>query len=250
MQRASADIECARQSNAPVLVTGERGVGKQFAARLIHGRGRRRLAPLTVIDCLGPSDTELAARLFGAVPGDPGAQLSSAFEPPNPGTLVLTNAGELSPTLQDTLDRFLGLDGFPRRGSDRQPTKIRSRLIATSNQYLFDDVAAGRFRDQLFYRLNVIHIPIPPLRQRRDDIPLLLHHFLRLVAAARSLSTPKLTDRASKALYEYLWPGNVTQLKAVVNRLVSDSDGDTVDWHHLPHELLAASTAHGALRES
>ena len=250
IQRASADIQSAGQSDASVLVTGERGVGKRLVARLIHGRGRRRLAPLTFVDCLGVSDTEIAARLFGQVLGDPNARLSSAFEGANTGTLVLTDAAELSPALQVTLLGFLGIHEFPDPGSPVHVVDVGARLISTSHQDLFEDVAAGRFLDRLFYRLNVVHIPLPPLRKRRADIPLLLHHFLRLLSATQTLTTPRLTDRARTALYEYDWPGNVTQLKAVVGQLVAESGGATIDWHDLPRELLMASVEHGALRES
>ena len=146
---------------------------------------------------------------------------------------------------------FLATREFPRLGSIQAPSRFDVRLIATSSDTLFEDVMSGRFRDDLFYRLNMVYVSLPPLRQRRDDIPVLFHHFIRVMSVQLGLPAPRLTDEAEAALHGYAWPGNVVQIQEVAQRLVVGSVGETVGAHDLPREILAAAPSlDRLLRES
>ena len=195
---------------------------------------------LVAVDCQGIPDTQLASELFDQVHDTLGRTLPSRVEQASAGTLLLNGASELSPPLQDALLHFLASREFPRLGSTQAPSQVDVRLIATSRATLFDEVTSGRFRNDLFYRLNVVHVTLPPLRRRRDDIPLLFRHFMRVLSAQRGLVPAHITDAAEAALARYDWPGNVVQVREVADRLVATSAGAPVGPETLPREVLGA----------
>lgn len=241
IRRAGEDIDYASRSDVTVLVTGERGVGKKLVARFIHGQSRHRRARVVPVHCQGVSDTQLATELFGQNLNPSGRPLPSRLQQANGGTLLLNGVNELSLPLQDALLHFLASREFPLLGPTPTPSRVDVRLIATSHDTLFEDVTSGRFRDDLFYRLNTTHVTLPPLRRRREDISVLLHHFMRMLSVGRELTPPHLTDEAEAALRVYDWPGNVTQLRHVATRLVAESAGEMIDQTALPREILGVS---------
>src|SRR5215213_297737 len=181
-QSIEQEITEAARTDAKVLITGESGVGKEVVARLIHQRSARRHAPLVTINCAGIPDTLLASELFGHVRGsftDAYRDKQGWIEQAHRGTIFMDEIGEMSPQMQSMLLRFLENGEIQRVGSDRRTTSVDVRIITATNRKLLERVAAGQFREDLFYRLNVIHIEIPPLRERREDIPALLANFLR-----------------------------------------------------------------------
>ena len=248
IRRAGRDIDWAARSDATVLITGERGVGKRLVARLIHGRSPRGRAAFIPVDCQGIPDTQLASELFGQMQDTSGRHLPSRVEQANGGTLLLNGASELSPPLQDALVHFLASREFPRLGSTLAPSQVDVRLIATSRDTLFEDVTFGRFRNDLFYRLNVVHVTLPPLRRRREDIHVLLHHFIGVLSAQRGVVPPCLADDADAALFRYDWPGNVVQIQDVAERLVARSAGGVMEPETLPQEVLGVSPRPEGLR--
>jgi DNA-binding NtrC family response regulator len=167
--------------------------------------------------------------------------LSSRVAQANSGTLFRNGASELSPALQDALVHFLASRECPRLGSTQAPSQVDVRLMATSHDTSFEDVTSGRFRDDLFYRLSIVHVTLPALRRRRADIPVLFDHFLRVLSAQRGLVAPRLTNDTEAARFRYDWPGNVVQIQDVADRLVATSAGCAVEPETLPREVLRAS---------
>lgn len=250
------EIDLASRADAKVLITGETGVGKDVVARLIHSRSARRMAPLAAINCAGLPDTLLESELFGHVRGSfTGAHRDKAglFEAAANGTAFLDEAGEMSTRMQTVLLRFLETGELQRVGSDRALTRVNVRVVAATNRDLRVQIAAGAFREDLYYRLNVIRIHVTPLRERREDIEPLLDHFLN--ASSRQYDGPRrrLSPEAMDLLVGYRWPGNVRELKNVVERLVVKTTSDVVRGRDLPEEcqpvtttVAAASTPHAS----
>ena len=238
------DIQCAARSDAKVLITGESGVGKEVVARLIHSQSRRREAPLITVNCAGVPDTLLASELFGHVRGsftDAHRDRRGWIEQANRGTIFMDEVGEMSPQMQSLLLRFLDNGEIQQVGSSTRPAKVDVRVIAATNRSLVDRVRTNDFREDLYYRLNVIHIDIPPLRDRRDDIPALLDHFLVDQARVNSGAIPEISAEAMAVLTAFDWPGNVRQLKNVAERLVVRTrHGKPVTAMDLPPEILAS----------
>ena len=238
------EIEYASKSDAKVLITGESGVGKEVVAQLVHQQSRRRTAQLVTINCAGVPDTLLASELFGHVRGsftDAHRDKPGWLELANRGTIFLDEVGEMSLSMQSLLLRFLENGEIQRVGSDRLASKVDVRVIAATNRKLVDRIAANEFREDLFYRLNVIHIPIPPLRERRDDIPLLLDHFLRAFSKSHGTERPRLSEGAAAQLIASDWPGNVRQLRNVAERLVVRAKDGMITIADLPREVLSAN---------
>ena len=236
------EIEHAARSDAKVLITGESGVGKEVAARLIHQHSSRRHAPLVTINCAGIPDTLLASELFGHVRGsftDAYRDKEGWLEQAHRGTIFMDEIGEMSTQMQALLLRFLENGEIQRVGSDRRTTSVDVRVITATNRRLIERVAANEFREDLFYRLNVIHIEIPPLRQRREDVPELLAHFLRQCGQTYRIETPTVSHDAVLQLTAAQWPGNVRQLRNVVERLVVRKDGGAITAADLPREILS-----------
>ena len=195
------EITHASRCDAKVLVTGESGVGKEVVARLIHANSARSRAPLITVNCAALTDTLLETELFGHVRGSfTGAyrDRSGALELANRGTVFMDEIGETSPRMQGLLLRFLEAGEIQRVGSDAVQIRVDVRVIAATNRQLLDSVAAKTFREDLYYRLNVIHIRVPALRERREDVPAFLDFFLDQFSQQYSVNRPRLSTATLK----------------------------------------------------
>jgi DNA-binding NtrC family response regulator len=245
------EIQFAARADAKVLVTGETGVGKDLVARMIHNSSRRRLAPMATINCAGLPETLLESELFGHVRGsftDAVRDKAGIFESAANGTVFLDEVGEMSARMQAVLLRFLETGELQRVGADRVHARVNVRVIAATNRDLTAEIHAGRFREDLFYRLNVLHIHVAPLRERREDVPALLQHFLREFTARHETGTRTFDEDVLSRLAAHDWPGNVRQLKNVVERIVVKATGPVIQVHDLPRDLVVpgATAASGA----
>ena len=187
-------LQDAAQSDAKVLITGESGVGKEVVARLIHDHSPRRQAKLLTINCAGLPDSLLESELFGHVRGAfTGAYRDKPglLELGHRGTVFMDEVGEMSLRMQAVLLRFLETGEIHRVGGDRAHTRVDVRVIAATNRNLRDRITKGEFREDLFFRLNVIHLSVPPLRERRQDIPAMLDHFFAVQCARRQMPVPQ-----------------------------------------------------------
>jgi transcriptional regulator with GAF, ATPase, and Fis domain len=245
IQRIESEIECAARSDAKVLITGETGVGKEVAARLIHQSSQRSNAPLVTLNCAGLPDSLLESELFGHVRGsftgayrDKPGLLEMA---PN-GTVFLDEVGEMSPRMQVVLLRFLETGEIQRVGADRSHSRVNVRVITATNRDLQEQIASGGFREDLYFRLNVIRLSIPPLRERSDDVPVLVQYFLSSYARQHRSEVSGVTPDAMEALTAYRWPGNVRELKNVVERMVLKATGTSVRIHELPPEVVRSAS--------
>ena len=246
-----SEVECAARSDAKVLLTGESGVGKDIAARVIHQQSARSQQPFVTINCVSVPDTLLEPELFGHVRGSfTGAYRDriGLLEAANGGTVFLDEVCEMSPRMQALLLRFLESGEIQRVGSDRAQCRVDARVLAATNRDPLELVASKIFREDLYYRLNVIEIRIPPLRARREDIPLLFEHFLRRCAAAYAMAVPAIAPDVMKALVDFDWPGNIRQLKNVAERLIArGTQRPFITIADLPPEVTGdrrAATAH------
>jgi two-component system response regulator HydG len=244
------EITYASRCDAKVLITGESGVGKEVVARLIHANSARQRNPLITVNCAALSDTLLETELFGHVRGSfTGAyrDRSGALELAHRGTVFMDEVGETSPRMQGLLLRFLEAGEIQRVGSDAVQSRVDVRVIAATNRQLVESVAAKTFREDLYYRLNVIHIRVPPLRERREDVTQFLKFFLEQFSRQYSVNQPKLAPATLKLLEEYSWPGNVRELKNIVERLVVRSNDAEIEPRDLPLEVLRGSTQEQAV---
>ncbi len=241
VQALQEEIYYASRCDAKVLITGESGAGKEIVARLIHEGSTRRRASLITVNCAALTETLLETELFGHVRGSfTGAyrDRTGVFELANRGTVFMDEIGETTPRMQGLLLRFLETGEIQRVGSDQVQTRVDVRVIAATNRVLVDSVAAKTFREDLYYRLNVIHLQVPPLRERRDDIPVLLKHFLEFFAKQYQTATPTVSKEALDVLLEHSWPGNVRELKNVVERLVIRSPSGEIGRDDLPLDVV------------
>jgi transcriptional regulator with GAF, ATPase, and Fis domain len=216
------EINNVARSASKVLITGESGVGKDVVAKLIYDRSERQ-GPLVTINCAGVPDSLLESELFGHVRGSfTGAYRDKRgwLDQAQDGTIFLDEVGEMSLRMQALLLRFLENGEIQRVGSDRIHIVRNVRIIAATNRNLTEHVAVEAFRADLYYRLNVIHIVIPPLRERPDDIEPLAQHFLDVFAASCGLPRPTLSHEALSSFTSYRWPGNVRELSNVLERIV------------------------------
>jgi DNA-binding NtrC family response regulator len=240
MRAIEHEIDVAAACTAKVLVTGESGVGKELVARLIHQGSARRASKFVAINCAGLPDSLLESELFGHVRGS----FTGAFrdkkgwlEAAHGGTIFLDEVGEMSLRMQAMLLRFLETGEIQRVGSERALPPLDVRVIAATHRNLAECVKERTFREDLYYRLNVVHIDVPPLRERRSDIPVLLNHFLSTFSAAHRLPMPDVATDALERLAGYDWPGNVRELKNVAERLVVGSRSGRVDTGTLPSDV-------------
>jgi transcriptional regulator with GAF, ATPase, and Fis domain len=240
LRDVDASINWAARSDAKILITGESGVGKEVVARLIHQRSGRGNLPLVTINCAGIPDSLLESELFGHVRGS----FTNAFrdrrgllELADRSTIFLDEVGEMTPRMQALLLRFLETGEIQRVGADRPETRVDVRVIAATNRDLLARIASNEFRQDVYYRLNVIPLEIPPLRQRAEDVPVLIRHFFQLYADRHKGSLPQLTADALAKLVAYQWPGNVRELKNVAERLILRSPAGTIDVPDLPLEI-------------
>ncbi|HXH24706.1 MAG TPA: sigma 54-interacting transcriptional regulator [Vicinamibacterales bacterium] len=241
-----AEIAAAARSSAKVLIVGETGVGKELVARSIHLESRRAGQAFVAVNCSGIPDTLLASELFGHRRGSfTGAYRDKVglVRQAHRGTLFLDELGEMSLAMQAALLRFAETGEIQPVGADHPVAQIDVRLIAATNRDLRAQVAAGQFREDLYYRLNVIPIRVPPLRDRGGDILLLVRHYLAQAAAAHGIAAPALTPEAAEALLRYSWPGNVRELRNVAERLVLRDLHGRVTPDDLPAEIHAGGTA-------
>ncbi len=243
MQNVLRSAEKAAGSHIPVLVEGESGVGKEMIARAIHGQGERHGKPFVAVNCGAIPDNLVESILFGHEKGAfTGAteKHSGKFIEASGGTLFLDEVGELPMAAQVKLLRAIQ-EGEVEPVGGRKPVKVDVRLISATNRNLIDDVKSGRFREDLFYRLHVFPITVPPLRERAEDIPDLVRHFLARIAAEEGKRVRSISGEALALLGRHRWPGNVRQLENAVFRAVVLAEGDSIGINEFPQ--IAAQIA-------
>lgn len=235
-----AQIRRVALSDARVLITGESGVGKELVAKAIHSGSHRRTRAFLPVNCAGLAETLLESELFGHVKGSfTGAyrDKSGTLEVANEGTVLLDEIGEMSLRMQGMLLRFLETGELQKVGAERPGYPVNVRIIAATNRDLGKMIARKEFREDLFYRLNVVHFVVPPLRDRREDIPALIDLFLSRVARHAIYSLRSITEDALVALTAYSWPGNVRELENVLERLAATSRSEVAGIEDLPVEI-------------
>jgi two-component system response regulator HydG len=241
LEALRGEIEYASRCDAKVLITGESGVGKEVVARLIHVSSRRNRVPLVTVNCAALTETLLETELFGHVRGSfTGAirDRTGVLEQANRGTVFMDEIGETTPRMQGLLLRFMETGEIQRVGSDRTDGRVDVRVIAATNRDLLTSVQDKTFREDLYYRLNVIHLHVTPLRERMDDLQPLLQRFLQQFARAYRLPTPEVSPEVMELLYVYTWPGNVRELKNLAERLVVRGGTGTIEPQDLPEEIM------------
>jgi transcriptional regulator with PAS, ATPase and Fis domain len=228
------------RSNASVLLLGETGTGKELIAKAIHRLSPRGSGPFIRVNCGALAENLLESELFGHVRGSfTGAvdNRTGRFEAAHMGTVFLDEVNSTTAKLQVKLLRVLQEHEFERVG-DTQTIRVDTRVIAASNRDLLEEVEANRFREDLYYRLNVVTIYLPPLRERREDIPSLVHHFLRFYNTENNCHVPHVEPAALQALQSYDWPGNVRELQNYIERAVVLATGDELICDLLPEAVL------------
>ncbi len=241
--RAALDtLRQAAPSSASVLLMGESGTGKELSARLVHDLSPRAAGPFVPVSCSAIPESILESELFGYERGaftGAAARKAGRFERAHGGTLFLDEVGEMSPAVQVKLLRVLQ-DGVVERLGGTQPVQVDVRIVAATNKDLGAEVKAGRFREDLFYRLDVVSVRLPPIRERREDVALLAHSFLRRFASENRKAVAGLSPAARAALEAYDWPGNVRELMHAIERAVVLSRGEVVELEDLPAPVQAA----------
>jgi len=240
MEELRDEIGRIASSEAKVLVTGESGVGKELVARAIHRQSPRASGPFVAMNCAGLPETLLETELFGHVRGS----FTGAFrdkvgklELASHGTVFMDEIGEMTLRMQGLLLRFLETGELQKVGSERATARVDVRVVAATNRDLRQLIAEGKFREDLFYRLNVIHLIVPPLRERQPDIPALIEHFLGRFQRPGAHQARSVTPDAMAALVAYPWPGNVRELENIVERIVIKTHGDVVALEDLPLDV-------------
>jgi two-component system response regulator PilR (NtrC family) len=247
MQRVIDLIAQVAVTKANVLISGESGTGKEIAARAIHDESERRESPFVAVNCGAIPENLLESELFGHMKGAfTGAVQSKPglFETAGAGTVFLDEIGELSLPLQVKLLRVIQERTFRRVGGTSD-TRFDARLVAATNRRLEDEVAAGRFREDLYYRLNVIEVLLPPLRERREDVPLLVAHFVAKYGSDLGREVQRVSDPALEKLVAYDFPGNVRELENIVERAVALSRGAEIGVEVLPPTVVRTRAASG-----
>ena len=242
MREAVGLAERVSSTDANVLITGESGVGKDLLASFIHSKSRRALQPLVKIDCATLPGELLEAELFGYERGAFTSAVEAKagrLEAAQKGTIVLDEIAHLSTDAQAKLLRVIETRQFERLGG-RKTIKLDARLLALTNVDLDAAVKAGRFREDLFYRLNVIHIRVPPLRERKDDLSKLIEHFLKHYAVKHGRSVQRVSPEAKVILETYDYPGNARELANIVERAVIVAAGKRIEEQDLPAAVKAA----------
>ena len=244
MQRVYEAIQRVAQSSTTVIIRGESGTGKELTARAIVAVGPRAEKPFISVNCAALPENLIETELFGHEKGaftDAHEARTGRIEQADKGTLFLDEIGTLPLNLQAKFLRVLE-DRAVQRIGGKGARKIDFRLITATNDDLEELVRAGRFREDLYYRINVIPIALPPLRERPEDIPLLVEHFVRIYCAADRVPAKRVDPEAIDVLQEYAWPGNVRELENLVQRLVLMTSGPAITVKHLPTQLLYTST--------
>ena len=236
MQRLLSKVTQAAQSRATVLIFGETGTGKELIAAAVHTQSKRGRGPFVTLNCAALADTVLESELFGHEKGaftGAATRRKGRFEQADGGTLFLDEVSEVSPAVQVKLLRFLQAREFERVGGN-DTIHVDVRIVAATNKDLSQLVEDGKFREDLYYRLNVVRLDVPPLRMRPSDIPMLADHFLRLCADENEKPIRGLTQRAVEALLAHPWPGNVRELQNAIEQAVVLCEDNLVDVHDLP----------------
>jgi two-component system NtrC family response regulator len=232
-------IEKVAPTKANILITGESGTGKELAAQAVHYNSPRSDKPFVAVNCSALTSTLLESELFGHEKGaftDARTSRAGRFELAHEGTLFLDEVGEMDPGLQVKLLRVLQERRFERVGGN-QSIKVDVRLITATNRDLKQEVAQGRFREDLFYRLNVVHLHLPPQREKMDDFTLLAEHFLKIYSEENGLTPRTLTGETERLMKAYNWPGNVRELSNAIERGVVLSSGSEIKPEDLPEEI-------------
>ncbi len=232
-------VDRAAPTKSNVLISGESGTGKELVARAIHFASPRKNAPFISVNCMALNPGVLESELFGHEKGSftgAVAMRRGRFELANGGTLFLDEIGELSHDMQVKLLRVLQERKFERVGGSEE-VEVDIRVVTATNKDLQQEVEKGNFREDLYYRLNVVHIQLPPLRERREDIPLLIAHFMDKIRAENNLSRKTISPEALEFFSGYEWPGNIRQLENVVERCMVMASGEVIDVADLPPEV-------------
>jgi len=240
-----ATLKRVAPTGSRVLITGPAGVGKEIAARMIHNWSPRAKAPFVVLPAAMMSPDRVEEELFGSEKD--GVVRPGLLEHAHGGTLFLDEIADMPLTTQGKILRVLTDQSYHRIGGQR-PVKVDVRVLSATSRNLADEIAATRFREDLFYRLNVVPVRIPPLRERREDIPELVDYFLARFAAERHMPTPSISEEAMAALQAHDWPGNVRQLRNIIERTIILAPGDRVSCIEvdlLPPEVLENQNAMG-----
>jgi DNA-binding NtrC family response regulator len=245
MEKVYRLIEKVAAISSNVLIFGETGTGKELVARAIHYNSERAERPFVAVNCGALTESLLESELFGHIKGaftGATANRDGFFRKADRGTLFLDELSEVSPGLQVKLLRAIQeREVIPVGG--REPMKFDVRLIAATNKNLEEEVKKGTFREDLFYRINVITVPLPPLRQRREDIPLLVNHFLVKYAQRMGKPSVKIARDAMHVLVNYEWPGNVREIENVAERAVALCEGESIETTDLPEKLTQVKVA-------
>jgi DNA-binding NtrC family response regulator len=240
MKRVFDMIDAVTNSRATILITGESGTGKELVARAIHYRGPRREGPFEAINCAALPESLFESELFGHEKGaftNAIRQRRGMFESASGGTLLLDEISEIPPALQAKLLRVLQEREIQRLGSEKR-VPIDVRVIATTNRHIPTEIAAGNFREDLFYRINVVNIDMPPLRDRPSDIPALAEHFLRRYSLENGRPIRRLSDSVLRLFEQYTWPGNIRELENFIERAVVVAAGDLLTPDDFPRDLV------------
>ncbi len=244
MQEVFETVEKVADTDSTVLILGESGTGKELIARALHYHSYRKDGPFVPVNCAAIPSELLESELFGHEKGAFTSAIRTRigrFELANGGTLFLDEIGDMNPNLQSKLLRVLQERQFERIGGVK-PIKVDIRIISATHQDLKKAVLKKRFREDLYYRLNVIPIEIPPLRERRSDIPLLVHHFIHHFSRSKRKKVTGISDEAMERLMEYDWPGNVRELENMIERMVILTNNEVIDVSDLPERVLPVSS--------
>jgi DNA-binding NtrC family response regulator len=242
MQEVFKMIERVADTDSTILILGESGTGKELVARALHYNSRRQFAPFVPVNCSALPENLLESELFGHRRGSFTGAISDKkglFEEADGGTIFLDEVGSMSATLQSRLLRVLQ-EREVRRVGENTPIYVNVRVVAATNEPLEKRIKEGSFREDLYYRLNVIAIPLPSLRERRDDIPLLVAHFLKGKLNDRASRASQVTRHAMEILCAYDWPGNVRELENAIERAATLCEGNIIRAEDLPPRLLAS----------
>jgi len=238
-------IEKVAPTGSRVLITGPAGAGKEVVARRIHERSRRAVGPFVVLNCATLTPERLESELFGTEPGGREPRTVGTLELAHKGTLLLDEVADMPIETQGKILRVLQEQAFRRIGGDTE-VEVDVRVIAATNRDLQQEMGAGRFREDLFYRLNVVPIRVPPLRERREDVPMLARHFVRQTVENGGMAMRALAEDSIAALQAYDWPGNVRQLRNVIDWILIMASGDpreAIRADQLPPEIGSATPA-------
>jgi transcriptional regulator with PAS, ATPase and Fis domain len=244
MQKVFQLIERAAQSDSPIIIFGESGTGKELVARAIHEQGRRKTGPYVQLNCAALNADLLESELFGHIKGAfTGAyrHRMGRFEAAHGGDLFLDEIGDIPLSVQVKLLRVLETQQFERVG-DHHPINVDVRIISATNKNLLEMIARKQFREDLFFRINVIPIYLPTLRERREDIPILVSSFIQRLQRITGKGINGLTPNALRLFMDYSWPGNVRELKSALEYAFVIAEAGKVDTDHLPPQFIQGET--------